>query len=140
MTILKHGQPIVNDSGKAIDFKAIFEIAGLDGILSILQKNEPNLTLADLEVSTTTQSSVDGVEKLKRLGILYNPELKKEYLEIVELGKEAEKLMSEFLERNKIYKTYKGKTYDVITDCGFYVGNPEYPNSDKIPKKAKVIN
>lgn len=140
MTILKRGEPVVNDSGKAIDFKAIFDFAGLEGILKMLQTNEPNLTLADLEVSQTTQSSIDGVEKMKRLGIYDNPELRQEYLEIVRLGQEAEELMASFLKTNKVYKTFKGQKYDIICDCGFYVGNPEFPNADKIPKKAKVIS
>lgn len=140
MTILKHGEPIVNDSGKAIDFKASFEMFGLEGILKMLQTNEPSLKLSDLAVSEVTQSAIDGTQKMKRLGIYDNPELRKEYLEIAELGKEAEKLMSDFIKRNKIYKTFAGKKYDVLTDCGFYVGNPEYPDENKIPKKAKVIS
>ena len=140
MTILKRGEPIVNDSGKAIDFKAIFDINGLEGVLALLRTNEPNLQLSDLEVSQTTQSAIDGVEKMKRLGVYDNPELRQEYLEWVKLGQEAEEGMADFLKRNKIYKTFNGKVYDIVTDCGFYVGNPEFPNSDKIPKRAKVIN
>jgi hypothetical protein len=140
MTILKRGEPVVNDSGKAIDFKAIFDFAGLEGILKMLQTNEPSLTLNDLEVSQTTQSSIDGVEKMKRLGVYDSPTLRQEYLEIVKLGQEAETLMADFLKENKVHKTYKGQKYNLICDCGFYVGNPEFPNSDKIPKKAKIIS
>lgn len=140
MTILKRGEPIVNNSGKAIDFKAQFDMFGLEGILKMLQINEPNLTLSDLEVSQTTQSALDGVEKMKRLRIYDNPNLRQEYLEIVRLGQEAEKLMADFIKANKIYKTCKGKTYDILTDCGFYVGNPELADENKIPKRAKVIS
>ena len=140
MTILKHGEPIVNDSGKAVDFKGLFGFVGLEGILKALQDKDPDLKLADLEVSQTTQSAIDGVEKMQRLGVYQDDNLRKEYLEIVTLGQDAEKLMADFLETNEIRKTFQGTTYDTITDCGFYVGNPEYPNLDKIPKKAKVLN
>ena len=139
MTILKRGEPITNESGKIVDFKAIFAIVGIEGILSALQDKEPDLNLEDLVVVSTTQSSVDGVEKMQRLGIYDNPEKRKEYLELVKLGQDAENLMHNFLKSNDINKTYKGTTYDITTDCGFYVGNPEFPNFDKIPKKAKVI-
>lgn len=140
MTILKRGEPIVNDSGKAIDFKAHLDTFGLEGILAMLQKVDPTLTLSDLEVVSTSQSAIDGVEKMKRLGIYDNPDLRQEYLELVKYGQEAERAMSDFIKKNKIYKSYKGTKYDILTDCGFYVGNPEYPDENKIPKKAKVIN
>ena len=140
MTILKHGTPITNDSGKNIDFKQAFDMFGLGGILKMLQTNEPNLVLGDLSVSETTQSAIDGQGKLQRLGIADNPELREEYLDIVKLGQEAETLMADFLKTNKINKTYQGKTYDIVTDCGFYVGNPEYANETSIPKKATVLN
>ncbi len=138
MTITKRGEVITNDSGKNIDFKQPYEAFGLNGILQMLQVKEPDLTLEDLAVSETTQSAIDGVGKMDRLGLV-TEEQKSTYLEIVKLGQDAEKLMGDFLMEENVYKTYKGTKYDVITDCGFYVGNPEYPNEDKIPKKAKVV-
>lgn len=139
MIILKRGEPIVNDKGKNVDLKTAFDLVGLKGILLMLQDSDPTLRLEDLAVSETTQSAIDGAGKLQRLGIADNPAKKAEYLEIVKLGQEAEELMHEFLKANKIYKTFQGKVYDIVCDCGFYVGNPEFPNEEKIPKKAKLL-
>ena len=106
----------------------------------MLQKNEPSLTIADLQVSESAQSSIDGQAKLVRLGIADDPALKQEYLEIVKMGQDSEKLMADFLETNSIHRTYKGETYDKYVECGFYVGNPEYKSEKSIPEKATVIN
>ena len=138
MTISKNGVVITNDSGKNIDFKQPFEAFGLEGILKMLQVKEPDLVLADLTVTETTQSAIDGASKMLRLGLV-TEEQKSAYLEIVKLGQNAEDLMANFLKAEGVYKTFEGTTYNTICDCGFYVGNPGYPNFDKIPKKAEIL-
>ena len=140
MTISKNGVVITNDAGKNIDFKQQFAMFGLEGILKMLQVNEPSLTINDLQISESAQSSIDGQAKLQRLGIEDQPELKQEYLEIVKMGQDAEKLMADFILTNSIHRTYKGDTYDRVVECGFYVGNPEYKSEKSIPEKATILN